>query len=40
VLRGGAWGNDDNGVRSADRVDYDPDYWIVDRVGFRCVRSQ
>ncbi|MFM7584921.1 MAG: formylglycine-generating enzyme family protein, partial [Caldilinea sp.] len=39
VLRGGSWYLNDVSVRSADRLEGFPDYW-VNFVGFRCVRSQ
>jgi len=39
VLRGGAWGNYENDVRSADRVRGDPSGTYGD-VGFRCALSQ
>jgi formylglycine-generating enzyme required for sulfatase activity len=39
VLRGGSWYYYDNLVRSADRINVNPDGWFSNG-GFRCVRSQ
>ncbi|MFM7174541.1 MAG: hypothetical protein ACKO4U_16060 [Caldilinea sp.] len=39
MLRGGSWGSNDNGVRSALRYNPDPIIWY-NHNGFRCVRSQ
>jgi len=39
VLRGGSWYNNDFDVRSANRLNFDPDRWNL-VIGFRCVRSQ
>ena len=39
VVRDGAWGSYDSGVRSAYRSGDSPDFWNGDNGGFRCVRS-
>ncbi|MCC6499705.1 MAG: SUMF1/EgtB/PvdO family nonheme iron enzyme [Anaerolineales bacterium] len=38
VLRGGAWNNNDNNVRSTNRNRNAPDN-INNNIGFRCARS-
>jgi serine/threonine-protein kinase len=39
VLRGGSWASIDLGVRSANRFNNVPVFWLIN-LGFRCVRSQ
>ena len=37
IMRGGAWGDDTNQVRSDVRSNVTPNYWM-DFIGFRCAR--